>query len=74
MDRVWKFPKKDDIGIVEKKFVFYGPVQATTFSKSGWKFGSDDEGAFKLELDFFIFSYYLEDIVPENVCYDVSAT
>ena len=47
---VWKFPKKkkNDVGIVEKKFLFYGPVQATSFSKSGCKFGSDDEEALQL--------------------------
>ena len=41
-------------------------------------FGSDDEEVFKaftkLELDFFTFSYYLEDIVPANVCYVLSTT
>ena len=48
-DGVWKFPKKkNDAGIVEKKFLFYGPVQATSFSKSGCKFGSDDEEALQL--------------------------
>ena len=46
MDGIWKFLKKDDVGIVEKTFVLYGPVQATFFSKRGCKFGSDDEEAF----------------------------
>ena len=46
-DDVWRLPKKDDVGIVEKKFIFYGPVKATSFSKSGCKFGSDNEEALK---------------------------
>ena len=46
MDGIWKFLKKDDVGIVEKMFVLYGPAQATFFSKSGCKFACDDEEAF----------------------------
>ena len=46
MESIWKFPKKDDVGITEKNFIYYGLVQATTFSKSGLKFSSDDEEAF----------------------------
>ena len=58
--------KKDHFRIVEKKFILCEPVQATSFSKSGCKSGSDD-------LDFFTFSYYLQGIVPANVCYVLSA-
>ena len=31
-DGGWKFPKKDDVEIVDPKFVFYGQVQATSVS------------------------------------------
>ena len=34
--------KKDDVEIVDPKFVFYGPVQATSISKAGYHFGDDD--------------------------------
>ena len=42
IDRHWKFPEKDDVEIVDPKFVFYGPVQATSISKAGYHFGDDD--------------------------------
>ena len=41
-DGHWKFHKKDDVEIVDPKFVFYGPVQATSISKAGYHFGDDD--------------------------------
>ena len=41
-DGRWKFHKKDDVEIVDPKFVFYGPVQATSISKAGYHFGDDD--------------------------------
>lgn len=41
-DGRWKFPKTDDIAIVESKYVFYVPVQATSITKAGYHFGNDD--------------------------------
>ena len=39
----------DDVEIVDPKFVFYGPVQATSISKAGYHFGDDDIQASNVE-------------------------
>ena len=44
-DGHWKFPKKDNVEIVDPKFVFYDPVQATSISKAGYHFEDDNNQA-----------------------------
>lgn len=37
----WEFPKKQDIKIVEARFVFHGPCTLSEISKRGYKFKED---------------------------------
>ena len=67
-----------DVGIFENIFFSMSQSRQHPSQRVAAVFGSDDEEVFKafkkLELDFFTFSYYLEDIVPANVCYVLSTT
>ena len=45
----WGFPKKRDTAIIKRKYIFYGPVQATLLSCKGFKFGKNAQKAFYID-------------------------
>ena len=39
----WEFPRKNDINIVDAKYIFYGPYTTCETTKRGYLFQEDDK-------------------------------